>query len=141
MSAESGIPTYRGKGGVWHMYNWEEYACQKAFDKTPLKVIDFHKIRRKTIANCEPHQGHKFLTDLQNSRDGISIITQNIDGMHQKAGTKNVIELHGSLWRLRCENCGNEFEDYGKKYKKLFCDCENQLRPDIVWFGDQLDFK
>ena len=138
MSAESGVPTYRGEGGIWHKYNWEEYACQAAFERNPEKVLEFHELRRKTVGKCVPHAGHQFIADLQHLHENITIITQNIDGMHQKAGSSNVIELHGSLWRLRCDNCGNRIDDQGKRFKSKKCDCGNCLRPDIVWFGDML---
>jgi len=139
MSAESGVPTYRGEGGIWHKYNWEEYACQNAFKRTPKKVIDFHKVRREAVFQCKPHAGHHFICELQESHKNISIITQNIDVMHQRAGSKNVIELHGSLWRLRCDDCGKIIDDYNKSYTTIKCYCGKYLRPDIVWFGDMLN--
>jgi len=139
MSAESGVPTYRGSGGIWHKYNYEEYACQEAFDRNPRKVLDFHEIRRKSVLECQPHSGHQFITELQKSYADVTIITQNIDGMHQRAGTENVIELHGSLWRMRCDDCGIATEDIGESFAKIKCECGNYLRPDIVWFGDMLN--
>ena len=139
MSAESGVPTYRGSGGIWHKYDWQEYACQEAFERNPTKVLNFHELRRKSVLECQPHSGHKFISDLQNSHGNITIVTQNIDGMHQRAGTENVIELHGSLWRLRCDYCGIVIEDIGESFSKMKCDCDNYLRPDIIWFGDMLN--
>jgi NAD-dependent deacetylase len=139
MSAESGVPTYRGRGGVWHQYNYEEYACQEAFDRDPEKVLQFHELRRKSVLECQPHAGHEIITRLQQSHPNVSIVTQNIDGMHQRAGSENVIELHGSLWRLRCPVHGIR-EDIGETFDRTRCEtCENWLRPDIVWFGDMLD--
>lgn len=139
MSAECGVPTYRGEGGIWHKYNWEEYACQIAFDQDPEKVLEFHEIRRRTVGKCESHAGHEFISELQKLYKNIIIVTQNIDGMHQKAGSDNVIELHGSLWRLRCDNCGIIIDDLSNQFKSKICDCGNYLRPDIVWFGDMLN--
>ncbi len=139
MSAESGVPTYRGSGGIWHNYNWEEYACQEAFERNPVEVLDFHELRRKTVLECQPHSGHIFISDLQNSHENVTIVTQNIDGMHQQASTENVIELHGSLWRLRCNDCSIVIEDIGESFAKKKCDCCKYLRPDIVWFGDMLN--
>ena len=139
MSAESGVPTYRGSGGIWHKYNWEEYACQDAFDRNPTKVLDFHELRRRSVLECQPHKGHNFIAELQKLHKNVTIVTQNIDGMHQRAGTENVIELHGSLWRLRCEDCGITIEDIGDSFSKKKCDCGKYLRPDIVWFGDMLN--
>lgn len=139
MSVESGVPTYRGSGGIWHKYNWEEFACQEAFAKNPTKVLEFHELRRRSVSECQPHAGHNFITELQKSHDSVTIVTQNIDGMHKRARTDNVIELHGSLWRLRCDNCGIIIEDIGESFSKMKCDCGKYLRPDIVWFGDMLN--
>lgn len=139
MSAESGVPTYRGHGGVWKEYNWEEYACQDAFDRDPEKVMAFHELRRQSILSCPPHEGHRVIARLERNHPSITVITQNIDGMHQRAGNKNVLELHGSIWRLRCALHGS-YEDTGEHYERLRClQCDSRLRPDIVWFGDALD--
>ena len=139
MSAECGIPTYRGSGGIWDKYNWEEVACQNAFDSNPQKVLDFHEIRRSLLLNCYPHNGHQVLAALEQNHPGITIVTQNIDGMHQRAGSGNVIELHGSLWRLRCPLDGRIVSDTNAKFKKRKCECGAWLRPDIIWFGDSLN--
>jgi len=139
MSAESGVPTYRGSGGIWHKYNYEEYACQDAFIGNPKKVLDFHELRRKSVMDCKPHGGHHFITEIQKTHKKVIIVTQNIDGMHQRAGADNVIELHGSLWRMRCDDCSITIDDIGESFAKKKCDCGKYLRPDIVWFGDILD--
>lgn len=139
MSAESGVPTYRGSGGIWHKYQWEDYACESAFERHPQKVLEFHEMRRRAVLSCLPHQGHHLISRLQTIHPGVVIITQNIDGMHQRAGSSNVIELHGSLWRLRCALHGTT-EDLGETYQSYHCGkCRQWLRPDIVWFGDRLD--
>ncbi len=135
MSAECGVPTYRGKGGIWNQYDYGEYACQKAFERDPEKVLRFHELRRRAVLDCQPHAGHRVVAGMPRS----ILVTQNIDGMHQRAGSMNVIELHGSLWRLRCDPCGSMREDPGDDYETLRCDCGNWLRPDITWFGDMLD--
>jgi NAD-dependent deacetylase len=138
MSAESGVPTYRGSGGIWHQYNWEEYACQRAFDTDPKKVLGFHQIRRKAVLACTPHSGHYVIAELEKNHSHVTVITQNIDGMHQRAGSKEVVELHGSLWRVRCPQHGIS-EDSGETYKNYKCsECNRWLRPDIVWFEDML---
>lgn len=137
MSAESNIPTYRGSGGIWHQYNFEEYACQRAFDRDPEKVLEFHRIRRKAVLECSPHKGHEAVAKFEKSRKGVSVITQNIDGMHQRSGNTDVTELHGSLFRVRCKEHGVR-EDLGQ-FKEFRCSCGQYLRPDIVWFGDSLD--
>ena len=135
MSAESGVPTYRGKGGIWGSYSIEEYACQEAFERNPEKVLGFHEKRRRSVLDCHPHEGHRVIADMPSAR----VVTQNIDGMHQRAGSKEVIELHGSLWRLRCQSCGFRKEDYGERFETTRCNCGDRLRPDIIWFGDMLN--
>ncbi|MBM4055097.1 MAG: NAD-dependent deacylase [Planctomycetes bacterium] len=139
MSAESGIPTFRGEGGIWDTYDWGEYACQSAFDRNPMKVLEFHEMGRKLFLECKPHAGHFVIAGLEREHQNVVVITQNIDGMHQRAGSKNVIELHGSLWRVRCPHHG-VFEEISEKYLRHQCDrCGSWLRPDITWFGDLLD--
>ena len=139
MSAESGVPTYRGKGGVWHKYNWEDYACQAAFIRDPEAVLNFHETRRRSLINCLPHAGHELISDLEKSHENVWIITQNIDGMHQRAGSKNIVELHGSAWRLRCDHCEVVIDDHNPDhYKNWKCDNDHWLRPDIIWFNDFL---
>jgi NAD-dependent deacetylase len=139
MSAESGIPTYRGRGGIWQKYNYEDYACQRAFDRDPDKVWDFHDQRRATVAGCEPNAGHQLLARVQKEKPATAIITQNIDGMHQRAGSAGVIELHGSLWRVRCDREGKVRPEYALPVSPRTCPCGAYLRPDIVWFEDALD--
>lgn len=139
MSTESGVPTYRGKGGIWKEYDWTQYACQRAFEQDPEKVLRFHEKRRKAVLDCKPHAGHFALTDLQKSHRGARVVTQNIDGMHQRAGTRRVVELHGSLWRVRCEEHGVT-EDFGTTYSTKRCaQCRRWLRPDITWFEDPIN--
>lgn len=139
MSAESGVPTYRGKGGIWNQYKWEEYACQDAFERNPQKVLEFHELRRSASLSCQPHAGHEIIAVLEQQHPNVTVVTQNIDGMHQRAGSKNVIELHGSLWRTRCPVHGI-VEDIGERYQTYKCkQCGKWLRPDIIWFGDSLN--
>ncbi len=142
MSAESGIPTFRGKGGMWAQYNYEEYACQRAFEANPEKVWDFHDIRRETVAKCDPNPGHRIVAKVQEKQPGTLIVTQNIDGMHQRAGARDVAELHGSLWRVRCDPCNIVREDKTVPMSPRKHDaCGGYWRPDIVWFEDQLDHR
>lgn len=139
MSAESGIPTYRGRGGLWHEYNYEDYACQTAFDRDPNKVWDFHDRRRAAVAACAPNRGHEVVAELQRTLPTTAIITQNIDGLHQRAGATRVLELHGSLWRVRCDREGLVRPDFTLPVNPRTCACGAYLRPDIVWFEDMLD--
>jgi len=133
LSVESGIPVYRGRGGVWHEYDYEEYACQPAFERDPEKVWDFHDLRRGKVALCEPNEGHRIIAGLPHAR----VITQNIDGLHQRAGSRDVVELHGSLWRLRGD--GEIVENREVPLRNRRTASGAYWRPDIVWFGDPLD--
>lgn len=139
MSAESGVPTYRGKGGIWSEYRWEEFACEEAFKKDPAKVLEFHHLRRQSVAPCAPHAGHQVIAALEDTHPQVTVVTQNIDGLHQRAGSRNVLELHGSLWRMRCtQGCRIYPFDPGEA-SPTQCTCGARLRPDIVWFGDMLN--
>ncbi len=137
MSAESGVPTYRGKGGIWKEYDYEEYACQDAFDRDPAAVWEFHNYRRGLVAACEPNAGHRLLAELESAGRDITIVTQNIDGLHQRAGSERVIELHGSLWRVRDEFTGQVKTRLDVPFQAQI-DYARWWRPDIVWFGDAL---
>jgi len=139
LSAESGIPTYRGRGGIWNEYNYEDYACQRAFDRDPGKVWDFHDKRRRAVGACEPNVGHEIIAAIQREKPETRIVTQNIDGLHQRAGVADVVELHGSLWRVRCDACGIVRNDSVVPIEPRTCTCGRYWRPDIVWFEDRLD--
>jgi len=140
MSAESGVPTYRGAGGIWEEYRFEDYACQRAFDRNPEQVLDFHEMRRSAARRCLPHPGHASLADLQHRRSGVRVVTQNIDGLLQRGGIAVDAELHGSLWRLRCPIHGIFEDDTDGPYTRRRCaDCQSILRPDITWFEDAVN--
>ncbi|MBV69954.1 MAG: RNA polymerase subunit sigma [Myxococcales bacterium] len=138
MSAESGVPTYRGAGGIWKEYDYLTYACQDAFDRDPSAVWDFHNYRRELVGQCQPNLGHKLIAACEKNYPAMTIVTQNIDGLHQLAGSNSVIELHGSLWRVRDERIGVR-----KTTRDSPFDAQQSngsfWRPDIVWFGDMLD--
>ncbi len=139
LSAESGIPTYRGKGGMWNEYDYRDYACQSAFERDPEKVWDFHDLRRAAVARCQPNPGHDVIAQVQRAKPATAIVTQNIDGLHARAGGSDVIELHGSLWRVRCDRERTVRDATGAPMSSRTCSCGAYLRPDIVWFGDSLD--
>lgn len=141
LSSESGIPTYRGKGGIWKEYDYEDYACQRAFDRDPDKVWDFHDKRREAVARCAPNAGHRIIAELQRDKPETTIVTQNIDGLHARAGGRDVVELHGSLWRVRCDRERTMREDTSVPIASRTCACGAYLRPDIVWFEDSLDHR
>lgn len=141
MSAESGVPTYRGAGGVWAQYDWQRVACQAAFERDPKAVLDFHELRRATVLACAPHAGHAHIAELQRRYPGqISVVTQNIDGLLQRAGVTVDAELHGSLWRMRCAVHGLLDDTEAAGFARRQCsECGCWLRPDITWFGDHVD--
>lgn len=138
LSAASGVPTYRGKGGIWKEYDHQRCACQPAFDRDPEYVWEFHNHRRALVAPCEPNEGHKAIARAEAALPQVTVITQNIDGLHQKAGSESVIELHGSLWRLRAPD-GRTVENHDVPVTALRTPGGGWWRPDIVWFGDNLD--
>ena len=137
MSAESGVPTYRGKGGIWKDYDYKQYATQYAFDADPERVWEFHNYRRELVAACAPNEGHRIIGALEKQLDHVTVVTQNIDGLHQLGGSRNIVELHGSLWRVRCA-CGAKKESRDVPLAPLKHDCGGYWRPEIVWFGDCL---
>ncbi len=140
LSAESGVPTYRGQGGLWHEYRYEDYACQQAFEHNPQKVWDFHNKRRVATQSCLPHKGHHILAKVVQQYP-TTIITQNIDGMLQRAGISDVIELHGSLWELRHPTSQEVTPNLEAPLTKLKTPDGYYWRPNIIWFGDSLNPK
>lgn len=138
MSAESGVPTYRGEGGIWSSYRWEEVACEASFERDPQKVLQFHHARRQQLADCRPHCGHELIAALEKQHPQVAVVTQNIDGLHERAGSTLVIDLHGSLWRMRCPREGIIYHLSPDEDDPSHCPCGSWLRPDIIWFGDIL---
>ena len=138
LSSESGIPTYRGKGGMWAEYDYEDYACQRAFLRDPEKVWDFHDMRRAKVGGCEPNEGHRIIAEMQRNKPSTAVVTQNIDGLHQRSGARDVVELHGSLWRVRCDREHIVRDDTSVPMSPRKCTCGAYWRPDIVWFEDAL---
>ncbi|WAS93561.1 SIR2 family NAD-dependent protein deacylase [Nannocystis punicea] len=139
MSAESGVPTYRGAGGIWKEYDYRRYACQDAFNRDPEAVWEFHNYRRGLVAACSPNRGHHIVARAGQGSARVTVVTQNIDGLHALAGSREILELHGNLWRVRCDTCNIKQQDAHVVREELQCDrCGGWWRPDIVWFGDYL---
>ena len=141
ISAESGIPTFRGKEGLWKTYRAEELATPSAFSQNPKLVWEWYDWRRDLIGPKEPNAGHKVLAHWEKIFPSFALITQNIDGLHQKAGSKNILELHGNIWKLRCTEEGTITENHEAPLKEIppRCpDCGALLRPHVVWFGESL---
>lgn len=141
ISAESGIPTFRGEEGLWKKYRPEELATPAAFSQDPKFVWEWYDWRRGIFAQKEPNPGHKVIARWEEAFPTVSLITQNIDGLHQKAGSKNIWELHGNIWKLRCTEEGTITENYETPLKEIppLCpNCGALLRPHVVWFGESL---
>lgn len=142
ISAESGVPTFRGQDGLWKQYRAETLATPEAFDRDPILVWQWYDWRRGLIAPVEPNAGHRVLAGWESLFEDFAVITQNVDGLHGKAGSRDVIELHGNIWKLRCtrENTVREVRDTPLPTIPPTCaECGALLRPHVVWFGESLD--
>ena len=140
ISAESGVPTFRGAGGLWKNFRSEDLATPEAFARDPETVWEWYNWRRGLIAEKAPNPGHAALADLEQRKD-FTLITQNVDGLHRAAGSRNLLELHGCLFRVRCSKCRFQREDrtVPLPYPPNCPECGKLLRPDVVWFGESLD--
>ena len=140
ISSESGVPTFRGPGGLWNDFRPEELATPEAFFKNPARVWEWYDWRRQLLKNVEPNPGHVALARLESLVPRFFLFTQNIDGLHQKAGSARVHELHGNIWRVRCTAERKIFDLPDSPLPELppRCACGSLLRPDVVWFGESL---
>jgi len=140
VSAESGLATFRGPGGLWEGRDPTTLATPEAFASDPALVWRFYAWRRARAADALPNAGHLALAALERARGDVRVVTQNVDGLHERAGSREVIRLHGSLWTLRCVADGTEREDLRKDLGPLppRCSCGALLRPGVVWFGESL---
>ncbi len=141
ISADSGIPTFRGKDGLWKNHRAEELATPEAFSRDPRLVWEWYDWRRGIIATKEPNPGHFMVAELEKEFTRFHLITQNVDGLHEKGGSTNPIELHGNIWKVRCTQCYQISFNFDVPIHILpTCkECGGLLRPHIVWFGEQLD--
>ncbi len=141
VSSESGVPTFRGKDGLWKHCRAESLATPEAFDRDPTLVWEWYDWRRGRIAQVEPNPGHRVLAAWESLFADFWVITQNVDGLHEKAGSRNIIELHGNIWKLRCTREGTvtEVRDVPLPQLPPVCPaCGALLRPHVVWFGESL---
>lgn len=141
ISAPSGVPTFRGPGGLWKGQAPEELATPFAFHRDPEAVWEFYDWRRTLLADCRPNPGHQALLKLEDRYPFFALLTQNVDGLHQAAGSRKVIELHGNIWRVRCLSGCGEHEDRRVPLPRPLpphCSCKSLLRPAVVWFGEPL---
>jgi NAD-dependent deacetylase len=141
ISAESGVPTFRGADGLWKNHQATELATPQAFARDPELVWAFYNWRRDLISKVTFNAAHKALVDLENQVPHFTLITQNVDGLHLLAGSRNLLELHGNLWKVRCTRCGRVVLDRSPDMGPLpTCGyCGGLLRPHVVWFGESLD--
>lgn len=147
VSAESGVPTFRDANGLWESHSIEQVATPQGFEEDPALVWRFYSERRRKAGSVLPNPGHEALAEVEERMgDRFLLVTQNIDGLHQRAGSRRVLEIHGSLFRSRCFDCDREpFEDRSEHAAPPPCDAcaargrEGRLRPAVVWFGEMID--
>jgi len=139
VSAESGIPTFRSNGGYWKQYRFEDLATPQGFARDPKFVWQWYEERRRAIAVARPNAGHEALVAMERRAPRFTLITQNVDGLHDLAGSVNTIKLHGDIWTVRCLKCGREKVDRSELTDlPPHCGCGGMLRPGVVWFGEML---
>jgi NAD-dependent deacetylase len=146
VSAASGVPTFRGPGGLWRDYRPEQLATAEAFRRDPRLVWEWYNWRREIVSKCEPNAAHQILAAWSRRYPGFRLITQNVDGLHERAGTENVVRFHGSLWEVSCWNrCPasprrwrNDTVPFPSIPPKCSY-CGGLIRPGVVWFGEGID--
>ena len=140
VSAESGVPTFRdAQSGLWANFKPEELATPEAFRRNPKLVWDWYAWRREKVHTVQPNPGHIALAELERHIPDFTLVTQNVDGLHQRAGSPNVIELHGNITRVKCFNEGTIVKEWADTTDVPRCPrCDGYLRPDVVWFNESL---
>jgi NAD-dependent deacetylase len=146
VSAASGVPTFRGADGLWSNFRVEDLATPEAFARDPRLVWEWYAWRRELLAACRPNRAHEVLAAWSRRYPRFTLITQNVDGLHERAGTKNVVRFHGSLWDLGCwEQCAKSpfrWRDETVPFREMppRCPyCGGLARPGVVWFGEPID--
>ena len=141
ISADSGIPTFRGQDGLWRDFRAEDLATPEAFVRDPKLVWEWYNWRRGLLATKTPNPAHHALVEIERRADRFTLITQNVDGLHAVAGSERLIELHGNIWKVRCTQCEAVSRNGDVPMKLLpYCSgCGGLLRPHIVWFGEMLN--
>jgi NAD-dependent deacetylase len=138
ISAESGLSTFRGEGGLWEGHRAEDVATPEAFERDPNLVWRFYSARRKSLRQVGPNPAHEALTRLETFLDdgAFTLITQNVDDLHQRAGTMKILPMHGELVKIRCTACGVITTNREELEELPTCSCGGLLRPHVVWFGE-----
>ncbi|MHA1854286.1 MAG: SIR2 family NAD-dependent protein deacylase [Candidatus Heimdallarchaeaceae archaeon] len=145
ISKASGMPTFRGKDGMWNQYRAEDLATPDAFKRNPVLVWDWYRARMRILLNAKPNPAHYALVKLEQSNLLLGLITQNVDGLHEIAGNSKLVEIHGRIRYARCTACNTFLRWDNEKYAQddgtvPSCpSCSKQLRPDVVWFGEMLN--
>jgi NAD-dependent deacetylase len=140
ISAESGLPTFRGVGGLWRNQRVEELASPEGFARNPILVWTWYNERLAAHSRAQPNAGHRALVDLETRIGDFTLATQNVDSLHVRAGSRNLLELHGNLREARCNRCGDRraIDASGLPLDEIEHACGGRMRPDIVWFGESL---
>ena len=139
VSAESGLQTFRGMQGLWDDFNPQELATPEAFACDPKKVWEWYQWRREKLPLVQPNPGHLAIAQMEKCFKDFLLVTQNIDGLHQRAGSVNIVELHGNLNRNKCSRCGILIDNPPDSDEiPPRCPCGGRIRPDVVWFGEML---
>ena len=139
VSAESGVPTFRGTDGIWNKFKAEDLATFDSFISKPELVWEWYNWRRDLISKVQPNPGHFAIAEMEKMFQAFWLITQNVDGLHQRAGSKKVLTLHGNIFESFCIDCKKRYDDPPFKDGLPRCSCGGLIRPDVVWFGEQLD--
>lgn len=139
ISSESGVPTFRGKDGIWRKHNPMQLATPEAFNRDPKLVWEWYVYRRGLMHSVSPNPAHLAIVELEKRSPKFLLITQNVDDLHRKAGSTELVELHGNIFRVRCSVCERRYADM-PDLEELppKCECGGNLRPDVVWFGEML---
>lgn len=141
ISAESGIDTFRGKGGLWNKMKPEELASFDGFMRNPNLVWEWYQYRRKIVRDTTPNPGHFSIAEFEKFYPTVDVVTQNVDNLHRRAGSTNILELHGNIERNFCMSCGKFYgvEEFLDSEDAPKCpECGGMIRPDVVWFGENL---
>ncbi len=144
VSEESGVPTFRGPGGLWRQFRPEQLATPQAFERDPLLVWEWYDWRRQKIAAVEPNPAHRALAELEKRTPEFALITQNVDDLHERAGSRRVYHLHGNIWLLHCMGCQWQERNREVPLSTLPPRCRHcgaLMRPGVVWFGEPLPRK
>jgi NAD-dependent deacetylase len=139
LSAESGVPTFRDPNGIWSKYDWRDVATPEGFELNPVRVHEFYNMRRRAHRDIAPNAAHRALAHLEAAHGAVTIVTQNVDALHEAAGSKSLIHMHGEIMKALCAHCQSHFpwqDDLSLETQCPSCRKAYGMRPDVVWFGE-----